>query len=76
MQIVVDKITKELKALIEENKSLSRTQINGDDDFTWSDFNKRRNAVIETIVFLQDELKPFEKQILDLVNELEGRTDE
>lgn len=76
MQVIADKITKELKALIEEQKSNVAMLRLGDDDFTWNDFNKRRNAVIETILFLHEELKPYEKQILDLVNELEGRTDE
>ena len=78
MQKVANKITAELKALIALKKSNNEiTPDDGNDaDHIWDDFNKRRPTVIETILFLQEELKPFEKEIIDLVNELEGRTDE
>ena len=72
MQIIVNKITAELKALIELKKSNNEVTPDDGSDFVWDDYNKRRVTVIETVLFLQDELKPFEKEILDLINELEG----
>ena len=74
MQKVADKIIAELKALIELNKSIKEMSPADEDyDFICNDFDPRRTFVIGTIIFFQEELKPFEGEILDLVNELEGR---
>lgn len=77
MEAIANKIMTELKALIALKKSNNEiTPDDGNDaDHIWDDYNKRRPTVIETILFLQEELKPFEKEIIDLVNELEGLHD-
>ena len=53
MQAVVDKIIAELKALIEIKKMNEALIKQGDDDFSWNDYNERKNIVIDTIMFLE-----------------------
>lgn len=74
MKQIADKIIAELKALIELSNSIKEVPMpEGEYYCVFSEYDKRRNCVIETILFFQEELKPFEKEILEMVNKLEGR---